>query len=395
MLSLTANLPVRVVSSALTVSNSHDSGAALITARSPGDTDARLVADIDGCKIKAQQAATGANNFQSYEGVTNMIIMRWIAALAAMLIATAPALTQTEQWPTKPVRLIVPFAPGGGNDILARVVSDQLTKTLGQPVVVENRPGAGGNIGAESVARSSADGYTFLVVAQAILNFNPHLYSKVGFDPLKDFDAVGLLGVAPLVLVVHSDVPAKTVKELIELAKSKPGELAYASSGPGTPHHLAPELFKSMTGTSILHVPYKGGAPAAADLLAGRVQMMLAPLNNVAPFLGTGKLRVLAVGGQKRVASLPSVPTMEEAGVPNFNVEHWYGIVAPVGTPKSIIAKMNSAIGAALDLPDLIAKIELQGMEAKSTTPKEMSAMIRAGFERWGTVIEQAKIKRE
>jgi tripartite-type tricarboxylate transporter receptor subunit TctC len=324
-----------------------------------------------------------------------MIIMRWIAALAALLITTSPAFTQAEHWPTKPVRLIVPFAPGGGNDILARVISDQLTKSLGQPVVVENRPGAGGNIGAESVARSPADGYTFLVVAQAILNFNPHLYASVGFDPLKDFDAVGLLGVAPLVLVVHSDVPAKTVKELIELAKSKPDGLAYASSGPGTPHHLAPELFKAMTGTSILHVPYKGGAPAATDLLGGRVQMMLAPLNNVAPYLATGKLRVLAIGGPKRIDSLPSVPTMEEAGVPNFNVEHWYGIVAPASTSKSIIAKMNSAIGTALGQPDVIAKIKLQGMEAKTATPDEMSAIIRAGLERWGAVIKQANIKRE
>lgn len=324
-----------------------------------------------------------------------MIMIRWIAALAALLITTGPGVTQAEQWPTQPVRLIVPFAPGGGNDILARVVSDQLTKSLGQPVIVENRPGAGGNIGAESVARSPADGYTFLVVAQAILNFNPHLYAKVGFDPLKDFDAVGLLGVAPLVLVVHSDVPAKTVKELIALAKSKPDGLTYASSGPGTPHHLAPELFKSMTGTSILHVPYKGGAPAATDLLAGRVQMMLAPLNNVAPYLATGKLRVLAIGGPERIASLPSVPTMEEAGVPNFNVEHWYGVVAPAGIPKSIITRMNREIGAALSQPEVVAKIKLQGMEARTATPEEMSAMIRTGLERWGVVIKQANIKRE
>jgi tripartite-type tricarboxylate transporter receptor subunit TctC len=201
--------------------------------------------------------------------------------------------------------------------------------------------------------------------------------------------------VAPLVLVVHSDVPAKTVKELIELAKSKPDGLTYASSGPGTPHHLAPELFKSMTGTSIVHVPYKGGAPAATDLLAGRVQMMLAPLNNVAPYLATGKLRVLAIGGPKRIASLPSVPTMEEAGVPNFNVEHWYGVVAPAGTPKSIITRMNSEIGKVLNQPDVIAKIKLQGMEAKTATPEEMSDMIRTGLERWGAVIKRAKIKQE
>jgi tripartite-type tricarboxylate transporter receptor subunit TctC len=195
--------------------------------------------------------------------------------------------------------------------------------------------------------------------------------------------------------VVHSDVPANNVKELIALAKSKPGELSYASSGPGTPHHLAPELFKSMTGTSILHVPYRGGAPAAADLLSGRVQMMLAPLNNVAPYLATGKLRVLAIGGPKRIASLPLVPTMEEAGVPNFNVEHWYGVVAPAGTPKSIITRMNSDIGTVLGYPDVVAKIKLQGMEAKTATPEEMSAMIRTGFDSWGAVIRQINIMKE
>lgn len=319
-------------------------------------------------------------------------MMRWMAAIAALLITTGTALPQAEPWPSKPVRLIVPFAPGGGNDILARIVSDGLSQGLGQPVVVENRPGAGGNIGAESVARSAADGYSFLVVAQAILNFNPHLSAKVGFDPLKDFDAVGLLGVAPLVLVVHADVPAQSVKELIALAKSKPGELSYASSGPGTPHHLAPELFKSMTGVSILHVPYKGGAPAATDLLAGRVQMMLAPLNNVAPYLETGKLRVLAIGGPKRIPSLPSVPTMDEAGVPNFNVEHWYGIVAPRGTPKQIIARLNSELAKVLRRPEVVEKITLQGMEPRTATPEEMTVMIREGYERWGSVIKKAGI---
>lgn len=324
-----------------------------------------------------------------------MVFVRWIACLAALLVGSAQLMAETDPWPTRPVRLVVPFAPGGGNDILARVVSEGLMKSLGQPFVVDNRPGAGGNIGAESVAKSAPDGYTLLVVPQAILNFNPHLYAKVGFDPLKDFDAVALLGVAPLVLVVNAELPVHSVAELIALAKAKPDALAYGSSGPGTPHHLAPELFKFMTGVSILHVPYKGGAPAATDLMAGRVQMMLAPLNNVMPYLPTGKLRVLAVGGPKRIASLPSVPTMEEAGVANFNVEHWYGVVAPAGTPKHIIASLNKAITQVLGDPDVVKKIDLQGMEPATATPEQMTAMIRTGLDLWGGVIKKANLKPE
>lgn len=324
-----------------------------------------------------------------------MIFSRWIVCLGALLIGTAQLAAEAEPWPTRPIKLVVPFAPGGGNDILARVVSEGLVRSLSQPIVVDNRPGAGGNIGAEIVAKSAPDGYTFLVVPQAILNFNPHLYARVGFDPLRDFDAVALLGVAPLVLVVNAELPVQSVAELIALAKAKPDGLAYGSSGPGTPHHLAPELFKSMTGVSILHVPYKGGAPAATDLLAGRVQMMLAPLNNVMPYLPTGRLRVLAVGGPRRIAPLPSVPTMEEAGVANFNVEHWYGVVAPAGTPKQIIASLNKAIAQVLGEPEVVKKVNLQGMEPATATPERMTAMIRAGLDLWGEVIKKANLKPE
>lgn len=319
--------------------------------------------------------------------------MRWFAALLALAIASAPAAIQAQSWPAKPIKLVVPFAAGGGNDILARAISGGLGTALGVPVVVENKPGAGGNIGAEMVAKGAPDGYTYLVVAQAILNFNPHLYSKLPFDPVKDFDAVALLGVSPLVLVVNADVPARSVDEFIALAKAKPDSLSYASAGAGTPHHLAGELFKAMAGVSIMHVPYKGGAPAAMDLIAGRVQMMLAPINNVMPHIASGRVRVLGVGGDKRIASLPSVPTVAEAGVPNFNVEHWYGIVAPAGTPKPVISRLNKEIAQVLARPEVIKAIQQQGMEPAIVTPEALTEIIASGFERWGTVIKNAGIK--
>ncbi|MCC6474566.1 MAG: tripartite tricarboxylate transporter substrate binding protein [Burkholderiales bacterium] len=318
---------------------------------------------------------------------------RWAVTLAGacLLISTATVLAQG--WPGKPVRFVVPFAPGGGNDILARVVGERLGAALGQPVVVDNRPGAGGNIGAELVARSAPDGYTQLVAAHATLVINPHMYARVPFDPVKDFAPVGLMGALPVVLAVHADVPAASVRELIALAKARPGGLAYASAGSGTPHHLAAEMFKSQTGTSMVHVPFKGGAPAAAELLSGRVQVMFAPINNIAPYLKSGKLRVLAAAGERRVQMLPDVPTIAEAGLPGYAVENWIGLAAPAGTSQEIIRRLNAEIGNALAQGEVRQKLNALGIEPVTATPAQMAATIVSELARWGSVIRNAGIK--
>jgi tripartite-type tricarboxylate transporter receptor subunit TctC len=317
--------------------------------------------------------------------------MRFVVTFLLMLLLVSPA--RAQQWPSKPIRFVVPFPPGGGNDILGRFYGDRLSHSLGQPIVIENKPGAGGNIGAEQVARSTPDGYTFLVASHAGLVFNPHLYSKMTFDTTKDLAPVGLMGALPVVVVVHPEVPANNVLELIALAKSKPQSLSYASAGTGTPHHLGAELFKSMTGTSIVHVPYKGGAPAAADLLAGRVQIMFAPVNNVIQQAKAGKLRIIAAATEKRISALPSLPTVAESGLPGYKVENWIGLAAPAGTPKNIVSTMNAELAKVNAQPDTREKLAAHGIEPATATPELMAEMIRGDLERWGKVIREAGIK--
>jgi tripartite-type tricarboxylate transporter receptor subunit TctC len=314
----------------------------------------------------------------------------WLALAVLSLSATVHA----QSWPNKPIKFVVPFPPAGGNDILARVVSEKLAPALGQPIIIDNRPGAGGNIGADFVAKCPADGYTFLIAANAILTTNQHLYAgKLPYDPLKDFEPVGLLGVLPVVLAVNADVPAKNVQELIALAKSKPDDFVYASAGPGTPHHLAAEMFKSLTGAPMLLIPYKGGAPAATDLIAGRVQVMFAPINNVTPYLEGGRVRLLGVGSEKRIASRPDLPTIAEAGVPGFFVDNWIAIVAPAGTPKDVVATMSAELAKVLAQPEVQSKFAVQGIEPASATPAQLGETIRAESVRWGAIIKNAGIK--
>jgi len=324
-----------------------------------------------------------------------MIRIRWYTAICflAALGLLGPAEAQVKNWPTRPIKFVVPYAPGGGNDILARVIGEKLNQPLGQPIIIENRSGAGGNVGAEFVAKSAADGYTFLVAPNAVLTVNPHLYAKLGYEPLKDFTPVGQLGVLPVVLVVNAGVRANSVAELIALAKANPDALSYASAGTGTPHHLAAELFKYMTGVKMTHVPYRGGALAATDIIAGRVQVMFAPINNVTPYLSTGSLRVLGVGGDKRLPSLPGVPTIAEAGVLDFNVDNWVALVAPAGTPNDIVATLSGAIGNILAQPEVRDKIEATGIEPAFSTSEQLAEMIRTGYAHWGTIIKNAGIK--
>jgi tripartite-type tricarboxylate transporter receptor subunit TctC len=323
-----------------------------------------------------------------------MVRIARIATILCLALAGLATPAQAQNWPTKPIKFVVPFPPAGGNDILARVVGEKLAPALGQPIVIDNRPGAGGNIGADFAAKSAGDGYTFLIAASALLTINQHLYaSKLPYDPLRDFEAVGLLGVLPVVLAVNADVPANTVQELISLAKSKPDALVYASAGPGTPHHLAAELFKSMTGAPMLHVPYKGGAPAATDLIAGRVQVMFAPINNVTPYLEGGRVRLLGVGSEKRIASRPDLPTIAEAGVPGFFVDNWIAIVAPTGTPKDIVATMSGELTKVLDQPEVRSKFAVQGIEPASAAPMQLTEMIRSEAVRWGGIIKKAGIR--
>jgi tripartite-type tricarboxylate transporter receptor subunit TctC len=319
-----------------------------------------------------------------------MRIARCLLVFAAML-AAMPA--YAESWAAKPMKFVVPFTPGGGNDILARLLGEPLTAALGQPIVVENKPGAGGNIGAEYVARSAADGYTYLVAAISVLAFNPSMYAKVGFDPVKDFTPVARLGVLPVVLAVHPDVRATSVAELIAFAKANAGSLSYASAGIGSPHHLSAELFKAMTGAPMQHVPYKGGGPAATDLVAGRVQVMFAPVNNVMPFVKRGQLRVLGVGSDRRLPSLPEVPTIAESGVPGYQTDNWIGVVAPAGTPKDIVDALGRQLAAALARPQVLEKLGALGIEAAPNGPEQFAALIRADIARWSAVIRDAGIK--
>jgi tripartite-type tricarboxylate transporter receptor subunit TctC len=316
-------------------------------------------------------------------------------ALLTGLSATSGLTAQAQNYPSKPIRFVVPFTPGGSNDVLARVIGEKLSQAWKQPVVVENKPGAAGNIGAELVARSAPDGYTFLIAANNILAINPTLYNQLPFDPLKDFAPVTLIGTVPVLLVVNSSLPVKSVAELIELAKSSPDGLTYASSGSGSPQHLSSELFKSMSGVKLLHVPYKGAAPAVTDLIGGQVQMLLGPINSVLPHVKSGKLRALGVASTKRLPYLGNVPTIDEAGLPGYESDIWIALVAPAKTPNEIIDKVQSEIGAILTQPDVREKLAAQGIEPAGSSPESLSALISKDLTRWSKVIKESGARPE
>ena len=297
-----------------------------------------------------------------------------------------------ETYPARPIRLIVPSAPGGGTDFTARTISQKLTESIGQTVIVDNRAGAAGNIGAEIAAKASPDGYT-LVMPITSFPINPHLYSKLPFDTLKDFAPVVMASSAPLFLVVNPSIPAKTVGELIAFAKSKPGQLNYANSGNGTTAHLAGELFKKMAGVNLVSVPYKGGGPAVIDLMAGRVQIYFSTIPAALSHVQAGKLRGVAVTTTQRVSLIPDVPTAAESGLPGFEVVGWFGIFAPAGTPRLVVAKLNKELNQVLSLPDTQQRFASQGLIPGGGTPEELGKFLRAEIAKWGALIKEAGIQ--
>jgi tripartite-type tricarboxylate transporter receptor subunit TctC len=317
-------------------------------------------------------------------------LLKLIFALACLATAIG---AQAQAYPNKPIRLVCPFPPGGAVDIASRSVAQALSQQLGQPVTVDNRPGAGGNIGAEIVAKAAPDGYTLLMATSNILAINPALYSKVPFDSLKDFAPISIVVSLNNVLVLNPGVPYKSVQEVIAAAKAQPGKLTYASSGNGTSIHLSGELFKSMAGVNMLHIPYKGSAPAVTDLLAGQVNMMFDNIPSSLPHIKAGKLRALAVTGSKRSHSLPDLPTIAEAAIPGYESYVWFGVVAPAGTPPEIVKRLNAELAKAAVTPEFRDRLMGQGYDVLSTTPEQMTASIRSEMAKWGKIVKDSGAK--
>ena len=313
----------------------------------------------------------------------------FVVVLAAVIAigAVAPVAAQGT-YPTKPVRLVVPFPAGGTTDILARAVAQKLSETWGQQVIVDNRPGAGGNIGSELVAKSPPDGYTLLMGTVGTHAINPSLYAKMPYDHVKDFVPVILVAGVPNVLVVNPSLPVNSVQELIAYAKANPNKLNFASSGNGTSIHLSGELFKTMTGVQMTHVPYKGSAPALTDLIGGQVQLMFDNLPSSLQFIKAGKLRALAVTSLARSSTLPELPTLAESGLPGFEASSWFGVLAPAGTPNDIVKKLNGEIAAWLASPDAKEKLAAQGAIAAGGTPDTFVTHIAAESAKWAKVVK-------
>lgn len=314
----------------------------------------------------------------------------WIAAVT-VLFASVAALAQGT-YPDQPVKWIVPYPAGGGTDTLARTLAEEMRSALGQPVVVDNRPGAATNIGADAVAKSKPDGYTVMSADNAMMAFNEHLFKKLPYSPAKDFTYIGSIARFPLALVVHPSFPAGTFKQFLDYVRANPGKVNYASVGPGSPHHLAMEMFKYRTGTDMVHVPYKGAAPAVQDVVGGQVPVMFIDLPAGLGFIQSNKLRVLAIGTGKRSAVLPDVPTLAELGVTNADVFAFQGMVGPAGLPAPVVARLNQELNKALNNPAVLRKFTDFGMEPLTTSPDEFRSMARAESERWGPIIKATGI---
>jgi len=312
--------------------------------------------------------------------------------LFGLLMAVTAAPVVAQGYPDRPIRLVVPYAPGGGTDLTSRLIALRLTERLKQQVIVDNRAGGASNIGAGIVARSAPDGYT-LMMAGISFSINVSIFPKLNYDPIRDFDPVSLVATVPLIVVVHPSVPVANIKELIALAKAKPGTLNYASGGAGTANHIAGELFKYMTGTDIVHVPYKGGGPALADVVGGQVQLLFNTMTSTVGFMNSGKLRALAVTGKQRSPGVPNLPTNAETGVPGFDVGAWFGIVVPKGTPRPLVNRLNAEIVNITRLPEAREQFVAQGAEAIGSTPEEFGQHLRTEIDKWAKVAKAAKMR--
>ena len=318
---------------------------------------------------------------------------RPVSAIAAFCLLAAGAASYAQGYPSRSIRIIVAFPPGGTSDVVARTLGQKLNESFGQPVLVENRPGAGGNLGAELVAKAPADGYTLLICTPAELAINASLYSKMPYDPVKDFTPVTLATSAPLILVVHPALPVKTVRELIALAKSRPRELNFGSAGSGSSPHMALELLREMAGIQINHIPYKGTTPAITDLLGGHIQVFFSGMPPALPQVRAGKLRALAVTTAKRSSLMLQLPTMIESGLRDFVIDNWQGVVLPANTPRDIVARLNSEIVKILALPDVRQRLSEQGAEPAGTTPEQFAAYIQSEIGKYADIIRKSGAK--
>ncbi|MDR0202203.1 MAG: tripartite tricarboxylate transporter substrate binding protein [Delftia acidovorans] len=318
---------------------------------------------------------------------------QFLAAVAASSAGMAAPLAQAQDWPANNIRWVVPYPPGGGTDVLARTVAEAMRQTLNQTIVVDNRPGASTNIGAQIVATAKPDGYTIMSADNAVLAYNEHLFSKLSFNPEKDFTYIGGISRFPMALVVNSNFEAKTFKEFLAYVKAHPGQVNYASPGNGSPHHLAMEMFKNRTGTFLTHIPYRGAAPALADVMGGQVPCMFLDLASGLPVIQSGKVRALAIGTGKRVPGLPELPTLAEVGVPDTEVYAFQGILGPAKMPAAVVQRLNAELNKALANPAVVKRMQDFGMEALPGTPEQFLAMSRAESKRWGAIIKSAGVK--
>ena len=325
---------------------------------------------------------------------TRRILATAVAVAAATLVLPAPAWAQTDAaWPSRPIKWVVPFPPGGAMDVIARTLGEKAARELGQAVVVENRPGAGGNIGADYVAKQPADGYTIMVTSIGMAT-NRALYPKLTYDPVRDFAPISLLAVVPNVLVVNAaNTSDRSVKDVVARAGKEPGKLTYASAGNGTSIHLAGEVFASMAGVQMTHIPYKGSGPAVTDMLGGQVDLMFDSITSARPHIQSGKLRALGVTTAKRSSTLPDVPTLAEAGVPGYEVSPWFAVFARMGTPPEVIARLNKVLNDAMKQPETLRKLESVGAEPIGSTPQELATHLNRELERWGKLIQQRDIR--